>query len=274
MNALLPVFCWSVLLTYGIAFGQYWRYFQDKSIKHAKGARAWLITALLLHTFYIVTLWVKTQHLPVGDTFSAITTYVWCSMLLYLALEFRLREMTMGVFLLPLILLLQLLSNLFIDFHKELSPVLTGLFFEFHVLMMISGYAAFTISFITSVMYLLLSREMQSKQLGIFFEKLPSLQFFDNLSNQAVNIGLFLVTIGYGMGFYLGSSVWQGNWTLDPKFIAVAVSWAIYIVHFVTRLSAGWQGKRAAIVSIIGFGWLLFSFIVVTTFFSKVHNFQ
>lgn len=233
-----------------------------------------MVSAVGVHSVYLLLLGLHSGHLPVGNTFMVLTTSAWLFVLVYLILEIRLKEMTMGVFFLPVIVLLQCISNLFINIDQPLASVLTRLFFEVHVAIMISAYAAFTISFITSVMYILLSREMQSKKLGIFFERLPSLEFFDRLSNQAVNIGLVLVSVGILMGVYMGLSVWEGRWVLDPKLLAVLVSWAIYLVHFVTRRSIGWQGKRAAIVSVVGFNWLLFSFIIVTTFFSKFHNFQ
>lgn len=274
MKELLLATSWAIILCYTVTFTRYLGYFRDKTEARGLGTRPWLAGTALLHTIYLALLTFRMGHLPVGDTFAVLTSCAWFFVVVYLALEIRLKEITMGVFFVPVILLLQCISNFFINFDKALAPVLTGLFFEVHVAMMICAYSAFTISFITSVMYILLSREMQSKQLGIFFERLPSLEFFDNLSNQAVNIGLLFVSVGVGMGLYMGLDVWEGEWALDPKLIAVAVSWVIYVGHFLTRYSMGWQGKRAAIVSVVGFNWLLFSFIIVTTFFSKVHNFQ
>ncbi len=274
VTTLLHIYSWLVLASYVMSFWHYLTFFKDKAERTAALTRRWMLTAGVLHTIYLLLLSVRSGHLPVADTFLVLTTSAWFFVLVYLILEVRLKEMTMGVFFLPVIILLQCISNLFIKIDKPLAPVLSELFFEVHVAFMISAYAAFTISFITSVMYILLSREMRTKRLGIFFERLPSLEFFDHLSNQAVNIGLVLVTIGFVMGVYMGLNVWEGRWALDPKTLAVLVSWIIYLIHFVTRKSIGWQGKRAAIVSVVGFNWLLFSFIIVTTFFSKFHNFQ
>lgn len=274
MKELIHLLSWAVLTIYITSFWYYWSYFKNKSERLAVITRRWLGGAVVLHSVYLILLGLRLGHLPVSDTFMVLTSCAWFFVLVYLALEVRLKEMTMGVFFLPVIMLLQGISNLFINVDKPLAPVLTELFFEVHVALMISAYAAFTISFITSVMYILLAREMQTKRLGIFFERLPSLEFFDKLSNQAVNIGLVLVTAGILMGFYMGSNVWEGKWALDPKLLAVVISWGIYFAHFITRKSIGWQGRRAAIVSVVGFNWLLFSFIIVTTFFSKVHNFQ
>jgi len=274
VTALLLVLRLLVLVLYAISFGNYLSYFKDKKDALAGKIRLWALAAGGAHSLYLVLLGISLEHIPVGDVFQVLTTCAWLFMVVYLILEIRLKEMTMGVFFVPIVFVLHLISSLFIDTDKPLADVLTNVFFEIHVAVMISAYAAFAISFISSVMYLLLSREMQSKKLGIFFERLPSLGFFDRLSNHAVNIGLTLVTAGFLMGVYLGLNVWEGRWTLDPKLLAVLISWGIYLVHFVTRKSIGWQGRRAAIVSVIGFNWLLFSFIIVSIFFSTFHNFQ
>ncbi len=274
MSTLLQVVPWLVCFFYAFSFVNYFAYFKKKEQQIANRTRTWLISGVGVHTLYIVLLSIYTGHLPVGSTFLVLTTCAWFFVLVYLALELSLGEMTMGVFFLPVILVLQVISNLFINLERPLAPVLNEIFFEVHVALMICAYSAFTISFITSVMYILLSREMQSKELGIFFERLPSLEFFDKLSNQAVNIGLGLVSVGIVLGVYMGLNVWEGKWVLDPKLVAVVISWAIYAFHVLTRTTIGWQGRRAAIVSVVGFNWLLFSFLIVTTFFSKVHNFQ
>lgn len=274
MTVLLLILRWLVLVLYLVSFGNYLSYFKNKADALTGKIRLWALAAGFVHSLYLVLLGTSLEHIPVGDVFQVLTTCAWLFMLVYLMLEIRLKEMTMGVFFVPIVFVLHLISTLFIDPDKPLADVLTNVVFEIHVAVMISGYAAFAISFISSVMYLLLSREMQSKKLGIFFERLPSLVFFDRLSNHAVNIGLTLVTAGFLMGIYLGINVWEGRWTLDPKLLAVLISWGIYFVHFVTRKSIGWQGRRAAIVSVIGFNWLLFSFIIVSLFFSTFHNFQ
>jgi len=270
----LQILSWLVFLLYAAGFWAYLAYFRAKSERLSRQTRSLMLTAVGTQTVYLILITLKSGHLPVSDTFTVLASCSWFFVLVYLVLEIRLHEMSMGVFFLPVIVLLQLISNLFISFDKPLASVLSALFFEVHVALMISAYSAFTISFITSLMYILLSREMQTKRLGILFDRLPSLEFFDRLSNQAVDIGFALLTIGIALGVYMGLSVWKHGWVLDPKLLAVVVSWAIYVTHLITRRAIGWQGRRAAIVSIIGFNWLLFSFLIVSTFFPTLHKFQ
>ncbi len=274
MNTVIRILSWVVLGLYVVNFVYYYNSFRESTGKSRLQIRKLLIAAVATHFLYLAILSGRIGHLPVGNVFQVLTTFAWVAALVYLSLEMRLNVLTMGVFFIPVVIFFQLISNLFLDLNQPLASVLKNLLFEVHVSFLISSYAAFTISFITSVMYILLSREMQSKNLGIFFQRLPSLELFDTLSNHAVNIGLVLGLVGMGIGVYMGTNLWEGTWFLDPKFLAVAISIGIYLLHFFSRKTVGWQGKRAAIVSVIGFNWLLFSFIFVDLFFSKFHNFH
>jgi cytochrome c-type biogenesis protein CcsB len=266
-------YTWLVFCLYALSFWGYLLYFRKSDTGIASLSRKMLLTGILSHLIYLILLFIQHGHLPVGNLYQVLTFVAWLSAVVYMILELRLQERTMGVFFIPVVMVLHAISSILMDVEQPLAPVLTDIVFEFHVAAVISSYAAFAISFIASLMFILLSREMKSRRLGIFFQRLPSLDFFDKLSNQAVNIGLVLITVGIVIGFYLGMNVWEGRWVADPKLVAAVVSWAIYLVHYISRKSAGWQGRRAAILSVVGFNWLLFSFIIVNIFFSKIHSF-
>ena len=181
----------------------------------------------------------------------------------------------LGFFILPFILILHVLSNLFLDVDRQLPPVLLAeVVFEIHVIILLLAYSAFAISFIASLFYLQLSREIQKKSPGLFYRRLPSLAFFDSLSNRGVNIGLVFLTIGVALGVYEGFKLAEQFLQWDLKYLAVALTWLIYALHVLGRLTLGWQGRRAAVISVLGFTSLLFSFIVVSTSLSQVHHFR
>ncbi|MCI0696119.1 cytochrome c biogenesis protein [candidate division KSB1 bacterium] len=266
---------WLVVLVYILALVYYVRAFRSGRVPESIRAGQLMTPAVGLHFFYLIHLTIFTDHLPVTDVFEAITTCVWLFGAVYLSLEWRLQERSLGLFILPVIIVLQIISNSFLDFSHELPAILQDVVFEVHVLMILLSYSAFAISFIASLLYLLLSRDLERKNLGIFYRRLPSLAFFDSLSNFSVNIGLIFLTLGVSLGIYIGAKIPEPFFnSLDPKFLAVALTWLIYAFHTLLRRSVGWQGKRAAVVSVLGFGWVLFSFLVVSLVFSKVHQFQ
>lgn len=266
---------WLVVAVYVVALICYTRAFRLGRPPDSIRAGKVMTLAVVLHLLYLIHLTVTVRHLPVTDVFETMTTCVWLFGAVYLSLEWRLQERSLGLFILPVIIVLQIISNLFLDFNHELPAILHNVIFEVHVLMVLLSYSAFAMSFIASLLYLLLSRDLERKSLGIFYRRLPSLAFFDSLSNFSVNIGLAFLTLGVALGIYTGAKVTEpffGSW--DPKFLAVGLTWLIYAFHLVFRRSIGWQGKRAAVVSVLGFGWVLFSFLVVSLVFSKVHQFH
>ena len=61
-------------------------------------------------------------------------------------------------------------------------------------------------------------------------------------------------------------------WTWDPKETASLITWAIYLLLVNYRLSAGWRGRRAAYISIVGFVSALFTF-GATSWFKGWHTY-
>ncbi|MBC6949029.1 hypothetical protein DWB58_13960 [candidate division KSB1 bacterium] len=266
---------WLIVALYAIAQSHYIYTFRQAKAQAAGGLNPLAAAAVTAHLFYLIHLSFTLGHMPVTSIYEALTTCAWLFGVVYLSLEWRLHERSLGMFILPIILILHLLSNIGIDFNRELPALLLHeIVFEIHVIVLLFAYSAFAISFIASVLYLLLSRELQKKSTGLFYRRLPSLAFFDSLSNRAVNIGLIFLTLGVALGIYEGTKIAEQFFIWDAKFIAAGLTWLIYFWHWAGRLSSGWQGKRTAVVSLLGFGWLMFSFLIVSLAFTEVHDFR
>jgi ABC-type transport system involved in cytochrome c biogenesis permease subunit len=60
-----------------------------------------------------------------------------------------------------------------------------------------------------------------------------------------------------------GKNIWGHFWSWDPKEVWSAITWIFYAALLHERLTVGWRGRRAAIMAIVGFGVLLFTFLGV-----------
>jgi len=60
-------------------------------------------------------------------------------------------------------------------------------------------------------------------------------------------------------------------WSWDPKEVWSAITWVLYAALLHQRLTVGWRGRRAAIMAVIGFVVILFTFFGVN-FFLKGHH--
>jgi len=100
---------------------------------------------------------------------------------------------------------------------------------------------------------------------------LPSLELLDSTGYACIIAGFTLLTIGLVTGMIYAKLIWGKFWSWDPKEVWSVVSWLLYAVLLHQRITIGFRGRRAAIMAIIGFGALLFTFLGVN-FFLKGHH--
>ena len=81
-----------------------------------------------------------------------------------------------------------------------------------------------------------------------------------------------MVTIGLITGVVYAKAIWGRFWSWDPKEVWSAITWLFYAALLHERLTAGWRGRRAAIMAIVGFAILLFTFLGVNFFLKGHHN--
>ena len=95
------------------------------------------------------------------------------------------------------------------------------------------------------------------------FKLLPELTIVDELTHQLIMFGFLLLTVGIITGSVWANSAWGRYWGWDPKETWSFITWLIYaaLLHF--RMMRGWRGKRIAVLSIIGFAAVLFTYFGV-----------
>ena len=81
-----------------------------------------------------------------------------------------------------------------------------------------------------------------------------------------------MLTMGLVTGIVYAKSVWGHFWSWDPKEVWSGVTWLIYAALLHGRISVGWRGQKAAIMSIIGFAALVFTFLGVNFLLTGHHG--
>lgn len=271
---MISVLQWIVFVLYAMATVFSWRDFLSQRPLDQKLAHYSFLLGIVVHFALILMMVFDLKRVPIATLSEAMGTFVWMTAVLYWVLETRLRERSMRTLLLPIFLLLIGIANLTFERTETIREILYDVRFEVHTVAMLLGYAAFVLSFIASLLYLQLTRELQEPVPGVFFRRLPNLAFFERISDAAVNLGLVFTMLGFIWGLYYGSQFWSSSMFTDPKILAVELTWLIYGLHFLVRRFAGWRGRRAAVISLIGFTWVLFSFLIISTLIPSVHHFN
>ena len=273
MNMLPLVFYIAAGVAYAFYFGR-------RSPLAGRLATASLAAATLIHTFVIGMRTVEVGQLPFVALPAAISAFVWLLAVAYLYTEFTTDERAMGVFIVPLLVVLQGVSVLS-DGVIEPAPVLDSPWLVAHVSSLLFAYAAFALACVIGITYVLLFRELKSKRLGFFAERLPSLQVLDAMNGRAVGVGWLFLTAGLVVGavwlFQLAPETADQRVRdmsfFDPKIFVVVLSWLVYSFELYARRAIGWNGKRAAWLSAVGFSIILLVLVPIGYFLTDSHNF-
>ena len=273
----------ALLLTYFLAFAAYTIHFARRDPAAGRAATALLVAGTLVHTFVIGMQTMEAGHVPFAGATQAISTFVWLLALAYLYTEVTTDERGLGIFILPVIVILQVLPTLQAPGVEPRSPVLESPLFWIHVSAMLGAYASFGLAAVIGVTYVLQFKEIKAKHLHFFFTRLPSLQVLDVMNSRAVLIGWLLMTIGLAAG-----ALWvvqaqqlaptdprvQAMSLADPKIFVALITWSVYTFGMIARRAIGWRGKRSAYLSAVGFAIILLNFVPVSYFLTDSHNFR
>ena len=66
---------------------------------------------------------------------------------------------------------------------------------------------------------------------------------------------------------------WSRYWNWDPKETWSFVTFVVYAAYLHARATAGWRGKPAAWIAIVGIMTFWFNFIGVNLLFSGLHSY-
>jgi ABC-type transport system involved in cytochrome c biogenesis permease subunit len=273
----------ALLLTYLLAFAAYTIHFARREPAAGRAATALLVAGALIHTFVIGMQTMEAGHVPFAGATQAISTFVWLLALAYLYTEVTTDERGLGIFILPIIVVLQVLPTVQAPGVEPRSPVLESPLFWIHVSAMLGAYASFGLAAVIGITYVLQFKEIKAKHLHFFFTRLPSLQVLDVMNSRAVLIGWLLMTVGLVAG-----AVWiveaqqlapadprvQAMSLADPKIFVALITWSVYTFGMIARRAIGWRGKRSAYLSAVGFAIILLNFVPVSYFLTDSHNFR
>jgi len=232
------------------------------------------IIGFVFHTSNIVVRYVEGGHIPVTNMHEATSFLSWSVLVLFFFHEFKYKLGLLSSFIMPIVFLLMFSSAIFPREIKSLSPVLQSYWFGIHVILAFLGDAAFAMACGIGVMYLIQERNVKSKHLSRLFQKLPSLQTLDEINYHLITLGFPLLTLAMISGVVWANSAWGSYWRWDPKEVWSLITWLIYALVLHLRLTVGWRGKKAAILSIIGFVIVVFAFLGVKLILKGQHIFM
>jgi len=223
---------------------------------------------LIAQTVGLIMRWFESYkmgigHAPLSNLYESLIFFSWTIVLLYLIIEWRIKTKNLGAFVVPFAFFSMAFASLSVKSGiQPLIPALQSNWLISHVITCFFGYAALTIACGLGFMYLLKGLE-KGERPRLFFRLLPGRKIVDELTYQSVVIGFIFLTLGIITGSVWAYSAWGSYWSWDPKETWSLITWLIYAAILHSRFVRGWRGKRMAIMSIIGFASVLFTYFGV-----------
>jgi cytochrome c-type biogenesis protein CcsB len=211
---------------------------------------AWLSFAFL--ALWVVFRWAATGHAPYSNQFEFATAFTLGIVGTFLFFQARYQVRTLGAIVMPAAALMLAYANTLPDRILPLIPALQSPILTIHVAMAIIAYGTFATAAAAAALYLV----NRHGKIGW----LPRPETSDEIAYKAVIIGFPAQALLLMLGALWASIAWGRYWGWDPKETAALVTWLIYAGYLHARVLRGWQGRGTAILLLLGFAAVLFTF--------------
>lgn len=233
----------------------------------------WLAWGLLLLGVVLRGLWAG--RVPWGNMYEFSLTSALGILTIYLGFSIKRDVRWLGLFVSAAVLLtLGLAVTVLYTEAAQLVPALKSWWLLIHVSAAIIAGGAFTIAFGTTVLYLWRDRAEKRGQVTGFAAKLPDAARLDALSYRIIAFAFPVWTFAVISGAIWAENAWGRYWGWDPKETWAFITWVIYAGYLHARATAGWRGRRAAYISLVGFMAFLINYFGVNLFASGLHSYS
>jgi cytochrome c-type biogenesis protein CcsB len=232
-----------------------------------------LTTGFLLHSLALIGKFLTEGFAAVALMGDALLFKSWLMVGLYLLIQVKYRLTVLGGGIVaPLAFLMCLAAFAFGKAVGEIPPGLKSAWLPVHVTLAFLGNAVFALAFGVSLIYLLQERHLKLKKMTALMKRFPSLESLDRVNHMLLVWGFPLMTLGIVTGSLWAGIHWGRYWSWEPRQIASGIAWLFYGMILHGRITAGLRGKRAAVLTMVGFCVVLGYFLWGDVMFAGRHG--
>jgi cytochrome c-type biogenesis protein CcsB len=146
-----------------------------------------------------------------------------------------------------------------------LTEALNSYWLVIHVVSAVIATGAFTLGGLCSVLYLV--KERRGEKATGYLARVPEPAALDRAAYRlhafAFPVWTFAVLV---TGPIWAHQAWSSYWNWDPKEVWAFITWVVYAAYLHARATAGWRGRNAAYLALLGMATLWFNFIGINYF--------
>jgi len=103
---------------------------------------------------------------------------------------------------------------------------------------------------------------------------IPPAATLDRMAYRVFTFAFPIWTFAVIAGAIWAQSAWGRYWGWDPKETWSFITWTIFAGYLHARSTAGWKGRRAAVIALVGFVSLLITYYAVNLWIAGLHSYR
>jgi cytochrome c-type biogenesis protein CcsB len=231
------------------------------------------VLACVLHLAGVVTRGFASDpiRVPWGNMYEFTLAGTLGVTLMYLVLMRRHHIRWMGLLVTAFEVVILMLAALFLYVPAApLVPALHSYWLAIHVTAAMVASGAFAVGAMASALFLLKDRAERRGRVrpNGYLARLPELNVLDRVAYRVNAFGFPIWTFAALVaGPIWAEYAWGSYWNWDPKEVWAFITWVIYAAYLHARATAGWKGRLAAVIALVGFASLMWNFVGINFFF-------
>ena len=251
-------------------------------------AGAWVRAAVALsvagvtaHLAAVVTRGFAVHRAPWGNMYEFVTALTCVAAIFFVYVMIRYRAWALGIWVMgAVVLALGLAETVIYTAAGPLVPALQSYWLSIHVTAMTLATGIFFVAAVLGILYLVAERYRARVAAGKvadggngLLSRIPSAEQLDKLTYRTVIFGFPVWTFGVIAGAIWADEAWGRYWGWDPVETWAFITWVLYAAYLHARATAGWRGRRAHYIQLLGFTSLIFNILVVQVFITGMHSY-
>lgn len=214
----------------------------------ARGARVALALAFASHAVDIGWLCTHGMH-PGVNAREALSFAAWLMCGVYLATSLRYDVPVVGALVVPGTLVLDVAARLSPSKEAVHAGSVLGIV---HITLATAGVALFAVAAGGAAVYLMAERNLKRHRAQGLLRGGPALETLDTLNRRCILVGFPIFTVAMVTGAAWVARI-PGAGVFTLQYAVSTVAWLLYAALLLARVTAGWRGRRAALMTLAGF---------------------
>ncbi|WP_420120094.1 c-type cytochrome biogenesis protein CcsB [Nakamurella sp.] len=256
-------------------------------VRFGRAAVVVTVVGAAANVLSIVARGLAVGRLPLANMYEFVSVICAAATITWLIVLARTGARTLGVFVMTPVVVLAVVAGtrLYVP-AGPVVPALNSYWKWIHVTTVAISSSILLVSGAASALYLLRGRLERTHadraepagggapvRARSLLSVLPSMVALDRIAYRTAIVGFPLFTFAVIAGAMWAEVAWGRYWGWDPKETCSFITWVFFAAYLHARSTAGWRGRRAAWICVLGWASMIFNLFFINMVVSGLHSY-